>query len=215
MTMDPRILQLADSMFPVGGMSHSFGLETLVSKGEVTKNNFKEYLAAMLKCQVGPYDLVFMLNAHERPELAGSLSKAYGCHKPVPGFYSASLKLGKRMIQLGVRLTGDERLKPLTGKEVHHAIAFGVVSRAMCISRESAAYGYLYNWTASATSAAIRLMPLGHDSAQAILGEMWETIELVYEENKDARPEDAWQFAPGTEIAGLEHGKLYTRLFLS
>ncbi len=213
--MDLRLLQLSDSMFPIGSLGHSFGLETLVSKGSVTKDNFQEYLSSMLMSQVGPCDLVFMLNAHAKIENAERLSIICGCHKPVPEFYNASLKMGRRLIQVGFRLTGDSRLKELSGKNIHHAVAFGAVSRAMGISKKNAAYGFLYNWTAGAVSAAIRLMPLGHDAAQEIIYGMGDTIVFVYEENKNKSAGDAWQFTPGSEIAGLEHSKLYTRLFLS
>ena len=213
--MDLRLLQLSDSMFPIGSLGHSFGLETLVSKGSVSKDNFKEYLSSMLMSQVGPCDLVFMLNAHANVDNAERLSVICGCHKPVPEFYHASLKMGRRLIQVGYRLTGDGRLEGLSKKNIHHAVAFGAVSRAMCVPKKDAGYGFLYNWTAGAVSAAIRLMPLGHDAAQEIIYGMGDTIMFVYEENKNKDSRDAWQFTPESEIAGLEHGKLYTRLFLS
>jgi urease accessory protein len=212
--MDNKILQLSDSMFPIGGLAHSFGLETMVAGGKVTRLNLGEYLEAMLKSQVGPCDLVFMLNARDIQK-AERLSKLYGCHKLVPEFHSASLKMGRRLSQLGFRLTGDARLKALAAKDTHHPIAFGAVSAAMGIAEKDAAYGFLYSWTASAASAAIRLMPLGHDAAQEILYGMGDTIRLVYRENKGRDVRDAWQYAPEAEIAGLEHRKLYTRLFLS
>jgi len=94
-------------------------------------------------------------------------------------------------------------------------VAFGAVASAMGASGEDAAHAFLYNWSASVVSAAIRLMPLGHDAAQEILYLMCETIESTYQRYGDLSVEDAWQFTPRVEIAGLEHGKLYTKLFLS
>jgi urease accessory protein len=169
----------------------------------------------MLKNQAGPCDLVFMLNAHADIKSAERLSGLYGCHKPVPAFHSASLKMGRRLVLLGFRLTGDGRLGDLKDKNIHHPVAFGAVSAAMGITKKDAAYGFLYNWTASAASAAIRLIPLGHDAAQDIIYEMHDAIRLAYIENKDTKAGDAWQFTPEAEIAGIEHEKLYTRLFLS
>jgi len=213
--MDPRLLQISDSMFPIGALAHSFGLETLVAEGRVDRDSFKEYLLAMLRNQAGPCDLVFMLNAHADIENAESLSGLYGCHRPVPEFHSASLRMGRRLIQLGFRLTGDSRLEQLRDKDIHHPVAFGAVSAAMGIPKKDAAYGFLYSWTANSASAAIRLIPLGHDAAQEILFEMHDAIRMAYEENKDMKAEDAWQFTPEAEIAGIGHRKLYTRLFLS
>ena len=215
MIMRVSLLQITDSMFPVGALSQSFGLEMLVSSGEVTKDNLRAYMQGMLLNQVGPCDMVFMLAAHKNIERAEQLSKQYGCRKLVPEFHVASLKLGKRMILLGARLTGDERIKKLEGKPVHHAVAFGAVASAMGASGEDTARAFLYNWSAGVVSAAIRLMPLGHDAAQEILYGMGESIEATYHKYRDLSVEDAWQFTPRVEIAGLEHGKLYTKLFLS
>ncbi len=215
MNMQVSLFQITDSMFPVGALSQSFGLEMLVSSGEITKDNLSAYMRSMLMNQVGPCDMVFMLAAHKNIEHAEQLSKQYGCRKLVPEFHAASLKMGKRMILLGIRLTGDEKIKKFEGKPVHHAVAFGAVASALGASGEDTARAYLYNWSASVVSAAIRLMPLGHDAAQEILYGMGEAIELTYRKYRELSVEDAWQFTPRVEIAGLEHGKLYTKLFLS
>ena len=172
-------------------------------------------MRSMLLNQVGPCDMVFLLAAHKNIGHAERLSKQYDCRKLVPEFHAASLKMGKRMILLGSRLTGDEEIKKLEVKPVHHAIALGAVASSMGATGEDTARAFLYNWSASVVSAAIRLMPLGHDAAQEILYGMGEAIETAYQRYKDLSVEDAWQFTPIVEIAGLEHGKLYTKLFLS
>lgn len=215
MIMDSRILQISDSMFPVGGLAHSFGLETLAAEGRVGPENFEAYLGAMLAGQAGPCDLVFMLAAFREPEDAERLSKLYGCHKPVPELNAASLGMGRRMAKLGHRLTGDARLEMLAEKGVHHAIAFGAVAASMGIGEEDAAYGFLYNWLAGVASAAIRLMPLGHDAAQETIYRLGDDIRRAYLENRNKGPSDAWQFAPESEMAGMEHEKQFRRLFLS
>lgn len=202
-------------MLPTGSFAHSFGLETLVSNGRVTKDNLKEYLNSMLKNQVGTCDLVFMIAANKNPDQAEELSKRYACHKSVPAFHTASLKIGKRLLMLGEKLTGNTYLKSLNEKHIHHPIAFGAVTNILDVPTDYVSNAFLYNWVANTTSAAIRLIPLGHDSAQKILHEIKETISQVYEENKNKTIDDAWQFTPETEIAGLEHEKLYTKLFLS
>lgn len=209
------LLQITDSMFPIGALSQSFGLETLASQGTITKDGLGEYMRAMLWSQVGPCDLVFMLAAYDDVDGVERLSKLYGCHKLVPEFHAASLKMGKRMMLLGTRLTGDGRLKRLEVKPVHHAVAFGAIAQATGASREEAAQAFLYNWSASVVSAAIRLFPLGHDAAQELLYAVGDGVDAVYEAYADMKVEEAWQFSPQAEIAGLEHGRLYTKLFLS
>jgi urease accessory protein len=213
--MDPRALQMADSMFPVGAYSRSFGLETLVARGEVTKANFRDYVEAMLENQVGPCDLVFMLNAYDRPGDSPGLSDLFGCHRRVPEFHSGSLQMGRRVLQLGARLSGDPEIADLCGRPVHHPVAFGVTAKALGVGRDDAACAFLYSWAAATVSAAVRLVPLGHDAAQEILYEAAGRFTAIYEEYGQVPAEEAWQFAPRCDLAGVEHEKQYTRLFLS
>ncbi len=202
-------------MFPVGGTAHSFGLETLVADGRVTRENFEAYLRATLLNQTGPCDLVFMLEAHRKPEDAEALSRLYGCHKPVPEFHGAGISIGRRVVKLGFRLTEDARLGAVLEKDIHHPVAFGAVAAAMGITEEDAARGFLYNWVAGTASAAIRLIPLGHDTAQAVIYRIGEDIERAYRENQGKTSEDAWQYTPEVEVAGIGHEKQHMRLFLS
>jgi urease accessory protein len=94
-------------------------------------------------------------------------------------------------------------------------VAFGTLARSMRIPREDAASAFLYSLAASATSAAVRLIPLGHDAAQAELHRAVCLIPAIYGEYGQAKPDDAWQFSPELDVAGIEHETLYTRLFLS
>jgi Urease accessory protein UreF len=202
-------------MFPVGAYSRSFGLETLVARGEVTKANFRSYVEAMLENQAGPCDLVFMLNAYDRPHDSQELSDLFGCHRRVPEFHAGSLQMGRRVLQLGAWLSGNPEIARLCDRPVHHPIAFGTVARAMGISRDDAAGAFLYSWAAATVSAAIKLMPLGHDAAQEILYSVAGRFPSIYEEHRQTLADEAWQFSPRCDLAGIEHEKQYTRLFLS
>jgi len=211
-----NLLQISDSFFPTGSFTHSYGLETLVQEGRIgNSDDLREFLEAVLRNQIGPCDLVFMQNSYRYIERAEEFSRLYSCFKTVPEFYTASLKIGKRLLAVASKFAGDEFLSSLVNKPIHYPLAFGVVCRILNISLKYTSLAFMYCSTVTLASAAIRLLPLGHDEAQKIIHSVKPVIEEVCRENEDRCIDDVWQFSPELEVAGFRHEKLYSRLFLS
>jgi urease accessory protein len=53
-----RLLHLADSALPIGGLAHSFGLESLVAQGLVSVQDLPEFFVGFLE-EAGMAEAVF------------------------------------------------------------------------------------------------------------------------------------------------------------
>ena len=74
---------------------------------------------------------------------------------------------------------------------------------------------YLYAWTASQLSAAVRLVPLGPTEAQRLQLALAPALVHRARELADSDPQTLWNAGVGAGIAQLGHGELYSRLFRS
>ncbi len=88
-----RLLQLADSALPVGGLAHSFGLETLIEEGDLVLSDLFGFLQDLLS--EGLFlDAVFCRNAHliaERGEMIDDLNARLSALKVARESREASL----------------------------------------------------------------------------------------------------------------------------
>jgi urease accessory protein len=90
---DLRLLHLADSALPIGGLAHSFGLESLVAEGLLGVNDLPEFLHGFLE-EAGMAEAIFCREAFR---LAGMKRRQDGLRQN-PGQVSA----------ISARETGEE-----------------------------------------------------------------------------------------------------------
>lgn len=122
------------------------------------------------------------------------------------------------------------RLQPtmassLTGSPFDHGYVlnahlgplWGIVTRALSVDEESAAYLYLFSHARTVVSAAVRAGVLGPYQAQAELFsvELRQCIDKLIKEWWDTLPEDAGQVVPVMDLWIGRHEKLYSRIFNS
>ena len=199
------LLQLGDSALPVGGASHSLGLETLVEEGYLEPANLEGFLFSFL-LESGRLDAVFVRRAWRGEDLT-LLSQELSARRPARESRDASLKIGRRFCEL-VRQVCAVDLPPA----LHYAVAFGAACARLAIPEDAAVQAYLQQSLTGLVSACQRLMPLGQIAAASLL---WRLHAAIRDAAKHSERLDCSCFTPLMDLGSLRHPTLETRLFIS
>jgi urease accessory protein len=232
-----RLLHLADSALPIGGLAHSFGLESLVAAELVGVQELPEFLHGFLE-EAGFLEAVFcregfrLGSASRVGELREdriesfahdwlALNERLSAMKPARESRSGSASLGRNFLA-AVGGLGDfavvreaQRVSKDAGGLIHHSVAFGLGSGALEFEANRTVLAFLHSCAASLVSACQRLLPLGQSAATRILWELKPAIVETMQQSTGCSVENAWCFMPLLDWGGMEHPALTTRLFIS
>jgi urease accessory protein len=209
-----QLLHLADSALPVGAMSHSFGLETMVAEFGLQVPDLFSFFCDWLS-GTGAVDAVYCLRAWAVADADAwcALNAELTARKLARESRDASFALGRRFLRLAGAVADDARLA--FPAPAHFATAFGLVSGILGVDRCTAAAAFLHQSLYGAISACQRLLPLGQSAAAVLLWQLKPHILQAVEEAQGREPDDLWSPQPLLEIASMRHPRLSTRLFIS
>lgn len=220
-----RLLHLADSALPIGGLAHSFGLESLVSEGLLGTKDLPEFLTGFLE-EAGMVEAVFCREAFRmREEFCADrwveLNDRLSALKPARESRAGSASLGRNFLT-AVATLGDFAVpsKALAaskeaGSLLHHSPAFGLASGVLGFDEDRGVLAFLHLTMASLVSACQRLLPLGQSAATRILWNLKPVIVETAKRSAACALDDACCFMPLLDWAAMEHPALRTRLFIS
>lgn len=219
--------QLLDSALPIGGFSHSFGLETMVQEGRIRSTaELESYIETMLLQSWSTSDAMIVRAVYESVP-AGDWERVFRIERLVHvGRISAESrsgveKMGRRLLQLAGRMFPAIELSPLTeglrgGRcFASHPLVYGVLGQKLDIEQVQAIEGLLYSNVITSVNSALRLMPIGQTEGQALAARLGPIITEAAAAAHALRPEEAYSAAPMAELMMMRHETLYSRLFMS
>ena len=228
MTEDNKIiplmlLQHSDSAFPSGSVSFSWGLETLVNRGMVTKaDDVQAFLNAHLIARWASLDRVILVHAHQSwsdPDRISWLDTLTEVQSLSAEQRQGSKLMGAAMLQMHCKL-GTKTARELSagiskGKLYGHVpVVQGVLWRALNFDSYQAQSMAAHGLVTSILSAAVRLSVIGHADAQRIHSAFLPAVFAALQEPV-LEPEEAHSFTPQIEIASMMHEMDEMRLFMN
>ena len=228
-----HILQICDSLFPVGAFTLSNGLETYVQHDIITSpKGLEEYLHSYIS--VLPYNelgaAAAAYNADEK-ELC-RLDEIYSAAKTPFEIRSGSEKVTRRFFKIcnNGRESFTGLYKSLTEQGIckgHQCIAYGLYMRDNGIEYKDgtkveaeigpkdgiAVYGY--SICSAIVTNCVKLVPLSQLAGQKILGESFELISSASEKALFTDINDIGISGAGFDLRAMQHERLYSRQYMS
>jgi urease accessory protein len=221
-----RLLQFGDSMFPIGGLAFSAGLESAIQKRVVTDADTLHAYARTAVEQAAQGDGIALVYAHRAAaegDLAGlvRIDERVYARKLSSETRTMSVRMGKKFTEIGVQVIGAPLLAAWRERIEAGAtpgcypVALGLNFAVQGLPARDAFAVHQYGVAAMILGAALRLMRIGHVDTQRMLYELTAGVDDAYRIAAAARLDDMAGFAPLTEILAAVHVKAHVRLFMS
>jgi urease accessory protein len=222
--MNLHLLQLGDSALPIGGYSHSWGLEFAIDRGLVRDAvGLEAWVRSWLAQVVGPLEgvIVAAVCRAVRQENWPAVLEANGLLEAslTPStLRSASHEMGEQLLALAEAWSwAYDRAGTLRAKDAtrwHHAVVFATLAASEAEPGQAVAV-YLHQAALGMVSAGVRAIPIGHTHGQQILARLHDDINGLAAELATRDIQTAGSFSPAYEILCHAQTQLYTRLFRS
>jgi len=226
--MNLRLLQLGDSALPIGGYSHSWGLEAAIDRGTVNDTaGLERWARSWLRHSVGPCEGVVVAVvcraalAEDWPRVREANDLLWASVSP-PTLRHASRDLGEQLLRLAEVWPWAEgcvralrAAAPSAFAGWHHAPVFAALAAAAGATEQEAVLVYLHQAALGAIGAGVKAIPIGHTHGQEILAYLHQVIETLAADLAGRDLSCAGSFCPAYEVLCHAQQALYTRLFRS
>jgi urease accessory protein len=218
--MNLRLLQLGDSALPIGGYSHSWGLEAAIDHGLVRDaSSLEAWTRQYLQHVLGPLEGVIVGAVVRSPDCGVEANQLLWASLLPPTLRQASRDMGEQLVSLAAswEWAADFLLQKGEGinAQWHHAVVFGCLAGGAGATPRDAVALYLHQAALGVISAGVRGVPIGHTHGQQILTRLHGDIAELAANLYDKPLETAGSNCPAYEILCHEQSQLYTRIFRS
>ena len=216
------LLQLCDSLFPIGAFAYSDGLETAAGRAAppFDAGELRAWIDVCLDETFGRMEgpAVWQAWAAFRDrdwDTLVMLDEELTALRPSSSGRRSSRAMGRRLLATWQTLHPDSRLERAVFRDGPALpVAFAGACACSDIDRRHAVEAFAYTRLAATISAAMRLMPIGQTGAHALLARTLERVPAVVDlvASRDASLES---FAPAVDIAAMTQQYVHSRLFRS
>jgi urease accessory protein len=218
------LLQLCDSLFPIGSFAHSDGLEHATAAGRVTDSGeLRSWLDAQLAGPLATADgrAVALALAGWRAGRWSELDELddeMQALRPSSASREAARAMGTRLLKTWIAARRDADVHSYLDRRARRGVtlpvAFGIACGAAGIAAAPALEAFLYTRLAGSISAAMRLMKIGQSEAHRLLAEVLEQVPAAAAAILASESPPA-VFAPALDIAAMSQQYQRSRLFRS
>ncbi|MEN9684494.1 MAG: hypothetical protein RLZZ28_280 [Bacteroidota bacterium] len=223
------LLQINDSMFPIGGFTQSYGLESYINEGIVHNNETAEkYTRTMLLHNIYYNDAAFLHKAwnfaqEKRTAWANikKLDELVTALKSPAEISNASQKLAIRFLKLTQQLKKNtlcnKYLSTIEKGELHghYAIAFALYAQGEGIPLKETLTALYYNALNGIVTNCAKMVPISQIVAQKILFDLQPTVIDLVNSQHEMPESHIGICCIGQEIKCMQHEKLYSRIYIS
>lgn len=216
-----KILQICDSLFPIGSFTLSNGLETYVQNNIISSaNQLKEYLESYISImcfnELGTAALAYKDSDIQQ------LDAVYNAVKSPKEIRLGSIRTAKQFFRI-IDKTNSEipclsrYIRLVKNKKCfgHLPIAYGLYMRDCGTDLNEGLNIYGYSVCSAIVTNCVKLVPLSQLDGQRILNECLPKISEACEKALAVSIDEIGIGGCGFDIRAMQHEKLYSRQYMS
>jgi urease accessory protein len=219
-----RLLQMTSQAFPIGGYSHSQGLESAIEAGIVTdESSVEQWILDVFEFTVCSYELPLLARfgaawCVASGEPVAALNADYLATRESAELRRASVQMGyslRVLLDVLPELPPDFLATLRALVEPSLPCVWSGAAAVWSIDPRDSMMAYAWVWAENQVLVAIKSVPLGQASGQRILLKIGARIAKFVQDWDYAQHRPLSNFAPGLAILSSQHETQYSRLFRS
>jgi urease accessory protein len=219
-----RLLQLGSQALPIGGYSHSQGLESAIERRMVTDEaSVLRWISSVLQFSMYTFEVPSLLAlsdawvARDDASLT-SLNEEFIATRESAELRAATVQMGFSMRALLYVLPDLPTGIMATLRSMHEPslpCVWSAATTAWAIDSRDSTIAYVWAWAENQVLAAVKTLPMGQSAGQRLLLTLGQSIALNLEDIQIMNGDDRSNFAPALAILCAQHETQYSRLFRS